>query len=312
MKRQKYRQVALCRWTRSALNNKRNCYKSIYGVKSHRCLQMTPVPNLCTFSCEFCWRKFEKNKSKNEYDSPDSLLDKMLKEQKRLLSGFGGNPNTPKKVLKEAMSPAYVAISLDGEPTIYPYLPNLIKEINSRGATSFLVTNGTLPKKIKELIKNKALPNTLLISVYATNPEDYKKITNSFIKNPLKKVIESLKLMKSLKDIRTDFRMTLVKGLNLKDAKGYSKLIKIAQPKFISIKGFSLLGDSKKTLKMENMPSMSELNDFANQIKKYTKYLIKRKDKISRVIILVKDEETWLWNKEKIKEQNQRIRNILL
>jgi wyosine [tRNA(Phe)-imidazoG37] synthetase (radical SAM superfamily) len=27
-----------------------------YGIRSHRCLQMTPVVDQCTHNCLFCWR----------------------------------------------------------------------------------------------------------------------------------------------------------------------------------------------------------------------------------------------------------------
>ena len=45
----------------------------------------------------------------------------------------------------------FFAISLTGEPTLYPKLPELIKEIHSRGKTSFLVTNGQHPEVLQKL-----------------------------------------------------------------------------------------------------------------------------------------------------------------
>lgn len=305
--REKAPVVSLCRWTKSALQGGRNCYKHIYGIKSHRCLQMSPVPEFCTFSCEFCWRKFRKRFKAKKYERPNELIKRVIERQRMLVSGFGGAPKVSREMWKEAMQPRHFAISLDGEPTLYPYLAELIKEVKARGMSVFLVTNGSLPKKLKELLDKNAIPDNLAISVYATNDNDYMKITNSFIKAPLDKVKESLKLMRNFEDCRTNFRMTLVNGLNLKDAEGYAKLIKIAKPKFITIKGYSYLGQSINKLKRSNMPYMAELERFAEEIKKHTNYIIKEKDAKSRAIILVKDEATWLWNMEKIKEQEKRF-----
>lgn len=50
--------VEACRWTKARLNGRRNCYKSVYGIQSHRRVQMTPALDFCTFSCQFCWRSF--------------------------------------------------------------------------------------------------------------------------------------------------------------------------------------------------------------------------------------------------------------
>jgi tRNA wybutosine-synthesizing protein 1 len=95
-------------------------------------------------------------------------------------------------------------------------------------------------------------------------------------------------LMKRFQNCRTIFRMTLVKGLNLKDAEGWAKLIKLAQPKIVEFKGYTWLGESRQRLKREDMPSMQELEDFARKITKLTGYKVKHKDKISRVIIFSK------------------------
>lgn len=282
--------VEVCRWTKSVLRGGRNCYKGFYGIKSHRCLQMTPTLDFCTFNCKFCWRSFSKNRFKaaGKWDSPKEILDAAIAAQRELLSGWKGNPKTKKEIFEEAMQPKHVAISLDGEPTLYPHLAELIKEIKNRSMTAFLVTNGTMPNRLGALLKKKAEPTNLYISVYATNPKDYLKITNSFLPDAWKRVLQSLKLMKKFRAARTIFRMTLVKGLNLKDAEGWARLIKLAKPKFVEFKGYTWLGESRKRLKAENMPTMQELEGFAKKIVKLTGYKIKHRDKVSRVIIFCK------------------------
>ena len=181
----KHSAVQLCRWTKSKIKNKKNCYKSVYGIKSHRCIQFTPTLDFCDFSCTFCWRSFGKDrfKSENKWDSPSELIDEMILAQRKLISGFGGDKEVTKQSFAEANDPHHVAISLDGEPTLYPQIADLIKEIKNRNMTVFIVTNGTMPNRVKELYEKEAEPDNLSISVYATNKENYKKITNSFIEN---------------------------------------------------------------------------------------------------------------------------------
>ena len=39
------------------LRDGEQCYKAIYGIQSHQCIQMTPVPpDLCSHQCLYCWR----------------------------------------------------------------------------------------------------------------------------------------------------------------------------------------------------------------------------------------------------------------
>lgn len=287
--------VEVCRWAKSVMRGGRNCYKGVYGIASHRCLQMTPTLDFCTFNCKFCWRTFGKDRFKatRKWDNPKEILDAAIAAQRELMSGWKGNKLTTLQKYNEALNPMHVAISLDGEPTLYPKIAELIKEIKKRGMTAFLVTNGTMPNRLKEILKKKTEPTNLYISVYATNPKDYKKITNSFLPNAFDKVLESLILMKKFKEARTIMRLTLVRGLNLKDAEGWAKLIKLAEPDIVEFKGYTWLGESRKRLKQEDMPSMPDLEKFAKKISKLTGYKVKHKDKISRVIIFARDKETW-------------------
>ena len=302
----KHSGVEICRWTKSRLKGKRNCYKAVYGVKSHRCVQMTPALDFCTFSCKFCWRSFgpDRNKASRRWDTPKDLVDAMILAQQKLLSGFGGNPLTPQEYFQQAQDPAHFAISLDGEPTLYPYIAELILEIKKRGATAFLVTNGTVPEKLQELLDKKAQPTNIYLSVYATNAEDYKKITNAFIGKPFEVVLRSLELLKKFDEARTIFRMTLVRGENMKDPEGFAVLAKKTEPDFIEMKGYSWLGESKERLPISAMPTIEEMDAFASIIAKETGYVLKARDVTSRVLILCKDEETWKWSLGKIKEQD--------
>ena len=305
----KHTGVEICRWTKSRMRGERNCYKATYGIKSHRCVQMTPTLDFCNFSCSWCWRTFGKDraKSENKWDSPKEIVDASIESQRKLLNGFGGNEKTTKKILQEAMDPSHFAISLDGEPTLYPKIVGLIKEIKDRGMTAFLVTNGTTPHRLKEMLEKNIVPTNLYISVYGPDEETHAKGTNAFAKGLWPKVMESLSLFPKFnkKCCRTVFRMTCVKGLTMQKPEEYAKLIAKTKPMFVELKGYSWLGESRDRLKQDAVPTMLELEEFAAEIIKVTGYTVKARDHVSRVIVMVKDESTWKWNLEKIKEQDR-------
>jgi len=92
--------------------------------------------------------------------------------------GHYGDPNQDKKKLDESLLPNHYAISLSGEPTMYPKLPELIKYLKSLAATKsiFLVTNGQEPDMIQKLEDENALPTQLYLSTNAADYQSFLKI----------------------------------------------------------------------------------------------------------------------------------------
>jgi len=289
--------VQICRWTKNSLRNQGSCYKEkFYGIKSHLCCQMSPYlacPNMCVH----CWRPIELDTrlklapESSEIDNPKEIIDKCIRAQQILLSGFGGSEKVNKTRLKQAQEPMQFAISLIGEPTLYPKLAELIKELRKRGKTSFLVTNGLFPDRLKELKNKKALPTQLYISLNYPNKKLFRKITKNKNKKAWEKLNQSLELMRDLKT-RKVIRLTLVRELNIdkKYAKDYAELVKKANPDFIEVKGYISVGFARKRLGYERMPSHEEIKDFAKEILKYIKdYKLLDEKKESKVVLLGKD-----------------------
>lgn len=216
-------------------------------------------------------------------DEPADILDGAILAQRELLSGFGGNPNANRKKFLEAQNPKHCAISLAGEPTIYPNINGLIQECWKRGMTSFFVTNGLHPDVLKDIIE----PTQIYISVTASDPKTYKAVCQPQVQAGWDKLNQSLELMPSF-TCRKVIRLTLVKGLNLKDPKGYSELIGKAKPDFIECKAFMFVGYARGRLRMENMPSHDEIKGFASELAHETSYKIVNESKPSRVVLLRK------------------------
>ena len=278
--------VKICYWTRKSLRENRVCYKEKwFGIESHRCLQMTPALTWCTQSCVFCWRplEFTVNGEPNS-DDPERIIEDSISVRKKLVTGFGGLEGIDKRKWKEAMTPTSVAISLAGEPMLYPRISDLIDVIHDRNMTSFLVTNGTRPDRIRLL---KREPTSLYISISAPNEDLYVKIAKPKIKDGWQKLQQSLELMKSL-SCRTVLRLTLVNGLNFRSIEDYADLVLKSEPDFIEAKSYSWLGTSRKRLPNSAVIERDVLTAFAETLALQTNYSVNSVDSASRVVLLSK------------------------
>jgi len=294
----KHSLVDVCEWTKNSLRNRGECYKQkFYGIKSHRCCEVSPSA-FCQNKCVHCWRAIELSENRKiglkECDNPLDLIDGFVKERAKLLMGFNGNPVTEKSKFKESLEPSHFAISLIGEPTLYPKLGELIKELRKRGKTSFIVTNGLQPAVLKNLSKKKSLPTQLYLSMNAGNKKLYDKWHRSYEKNAWKKYNESLNLMKKLKTRRV-IRMTLVKGLNMgeKNVKEFAVLIRKASPDFVEVKSYMSVGYARQRMGYDKMSSHKEIVGFAKMLAKEigSKYKILDEHVASRIVLIGKSKK---------------------
>jgi len=266
--------VELCHWTKKSLRNEGDCYKKVfYGIDTHRCVEFSPAGMMCHMKCIFCWRPMEFMKKiymdPGEVDDPKSLMEGIIKERRRLLSGYPGTPRVDKEKLKEALEPTHYAISLSGEPTLYPYLPELVKYLKSLPKTRsiFIVTNGMEPDMLKRLQDEDALPTQLYLSMNAPNRELFKKITRPLIKDSWERFLKSLDIL-SMINTRTIIRMTMIRGLNTdeKYIPEYVKLLRRGNPHFIEVKSYMHIGYSTRRLKRENMMSHEEIKEYSMKL----------------------------------------------
>lgn len=280
--------VKLCHWMRQSLLFNRECYKqTFYGIKSHRCLQMTPSINQCNHMCLFCWRHqgFTEKEFK-EVDEPKFILDGSIEAQRKLITGFKGDPRCDQLKWKEANDPNMLACSLSGEPTLYPKLGEFFEECHKRDITTFLVTNGTNPDALENM---DTLPKQLYVSIVAPNKELYKKICSPLISDGWERIKKTLELLPSL-DTRVVLRHTLVQGWNMdeKFISEYAKLDKIASPLFIEPKGYVFVGYSRKRMNLANMPSHENVKDFGLKLSEKMGYELSMEKSDSRVVLLSK------------------------
>ncbi|MFW9901200.1 MAG: radical SAM protein [Candidatus Thorarchaeota archaeon] len=350
----KHSSIKPCHWLEQRLatgRNNRNCYKGVFGIESHRCMQNTPSLPFCNHQCVFCWRDIESGSLGSEFvvepDDPKLLIDEMLRHHKdiiknhlplrryldnyeimidvlyyMLLNGekvhdinsLGNNIHVSKNKIEraisllknqkfvttdqslnnfrldddirccigsreelevlinreltspddimqahsEAMIPNHAAISLDGEPLLYPRMSEFVEEFRNRQMTTFIVTNGTLPERIENL---GHLPTQLYLTLPAPNEQIYKKICRPMIRNGWDKISNSLDLVNSL-SCRTLVRLTAVNKLNIADKyiTEYAKIIEKSNPDFFEIKGFTL--QAKALLISERLKNDAPIKDY--------------------------------------------------
>ncbi|MEM5871910.1 MAG: 4-demethylwyosine synthase TYW1 [Candidatus Aenigmatarchaeota archaeon] len=284
--------VQICTWTKKSLHDEGYCYKQkFYGIQSHRCMEFSPSAAFCELNCIFCWRPMEFMRfrflSSKEVDEPKVIYEKLLAERKKLLSGFPGDGKTNMKKFEESQTPTHFAISLSGEPTLYPKLPELVEFLRSLPQTKsiFIVSNGQEPKIIKKLLNSP--PTQLYISVNAPDATVFKKICRPVYKDAWSRFLKSLEIMSKMKTRRT-LRLTMIKGFNMdeKYVKSYAKLIKKSKAHFIEVKAFMWIGFSRKRLKQENMPLHNEIRKFAEKLAKESNLEIIDEKEDSRVVLL--------------------------
>lgn len=271
--------VKPCLWLNRSLRGGDQCYKHhFYGIASHRCVQMTPTLE-CNHLCLHCWRPIDDPIPGKEPMEPAELLEGILKGQQKFISGYGGSSTTDPERLVEAREPRHMAISLMGEPTLYPYLKEFIDLVSKRKMTSFLVSNATHPEVLAEL-----RPTQLYLSLNAPDQEKYRQICNPS-KDFWPKILESLELLKEHR-CRSVIRMTLARDLNMDGLENYARMIRNAEPDFVELKAYMHLGRSRARLDRTAMPDHSEILALAGSLAGLLGYHLEADVPLSRVALL--------------------------
>lgn len=296
--------VQICRWTKNALRGDRGCWKEkFYGISSAGCCEMTPAVMWCENQCLHCWRPIEMNLGTDlpVVEDPIEILDGIVEARKKLLIGFKGRKGVDLEKLESALEPKLYTTSLSGEPTIYPRLGEMFKEIRRRGAVSFLVTNGLNPGVLAGF-KDDELPTQIAVSTNAPNEKLFKIWHRSTKENAWQKFNETLDEIKKLKGkVRRVIRLTLVdtgkegkfnEATNMleENVKEYCDLIKKAEPDFIHVKGYKSVGYARDRMGYDNQPWHEAVKEYAKKIKEgLDGYKIAAEDERSCVVMLARD-----------------------
>ena len=245
--------VKLCRWTKNQMRGRGGCYKhTFYGITSYQCMEATPSL-ACASKCVFCWRH-HKNPVGTEWrwkqDEPSYIVEEAVELHKSMINEMRGVPGVLPDRLQEGFTVRHCALSLVGEPIMYPRINEMLKELHDRRISSFMVTNAQFPDEVKALD-----PVTqLYVSVDAATRDSLKAIDRPLFKDFWERFQGNLRNMRE-KQQRTVYRLTLVSGWNMTEVDSYAELVELGTPDFIEIKAVTYCGKSDaSTLTIENSP----------------------------------------------------------
>jgi tRNA wybutosine-synthesizing protein 1 len=164
---------------------------------------------------------------------------------------------------QEAHTVRHCALSLVGEPIMYPRIGELLGDLHRRKISTFLVTNGQHPHAIGTL-----RPITqLYVSVDAPTQESLIEIDRPLFNDAWDRLKQSLVSLKD-KGQRTVARLTVVKGWNSDEIEGYAKLIVLGQVSLVEVKGVTFCGKSDASnLNMTNSPWHHEVVELTRTLK---------------------------------------------
>lgn len=227
-----------------------------------------------------------------DWDAAETIVEGLLYEHKRILSGYkaqvlDGVVDDVK--YKEALNPNQIAISLSGEPMLYPHLGDMVRIFKDRGCTVFLVTSGVLPKSLESLRDGDADPTRLYVSLTSPDKDAYMKINRPIRPDVWSSLMKSLDLLKEFR-CPTVIRITAINGWNMsrRDIGGFAELIKRSGCSDIEVKGYMHVGFSTARLSEGNMPWFNEVMEFSEKLSDITGYRVKDSVTKSRVTLLSK------------------------
>lgn len=257
--------VKLCRWTKSMLRGRGGCYKhTFYNISSFQCMEMTPSL-ACANKCVFCWRHHTNPVTKSftwKHDPAEFLVENAIAAHRSMIKQMKGVPGVQADRYTEAMNVKHCALSLVGEPIIYPEINKFVSLLHDKHVSTFMVTNAQFPDRIRDLD-----PVTqLYVSIDAATKEDLKKIDRPVFEDFWERMLDCVKEI-GLKRQRTVFRLTLVNDYNVGHLEEYAKLVRMGKPDFIEVKGMTYCGDGgASSLTMKNVPYHEEVVKFCEDL----------------------------------------------
>lgn len=284
--------VGICHWTKRSFRHRGTCYKhSFYGISTHRCMEFSPAGMHCQNRCVYCWRPVE------FYDSmaieapraadPEEMVRGLMAERRRLLMGHYGDEAADAALIDEAQLPSHYAISLSGEPTMYPHLPALIRHLKSLEATKsvFLVTNGQEPAMVRRLRDEDALPTQLYLSANAADRESFMRINRPRYSDSWERWNETLGLLDGI-GTRTVIRVTLIRGHNTGDVAAFAQMLERSGAHFVEAKSYMHVGRSTGRLERDAMLEMGEVREFARGIASRGPFEYMDESEVSRIVVM--------------------------
>ncbi len=164
-------------------------------------IDLSPSLKQCNFDCVYCELKGAKTVDKmSEIVSVKEVMDAL------------------KSALKRHKEVDVITITANGEPTLYPYLDELVDEINKIKLNNklLILSNGAsiVDDRVREVLKKIGI---VKLSLDCATKKCFKKIDRPCSSIDLDKIIESMKSFSKTYDGSLVIEILVVEGINDKD-----------------------------------------------------------------------------------------------
>ena len=181
-------------------------------------IDLSPDKKRCNFDCIYC--ELEPAKPVMEYDNPPKS-EEIFEEVKNTVDEFDFDVLT---------------ITSNGEPTLYPYLNELIDKLKTLNKKLLILSNSST-------IDNKEIQNTLKkldivkLSLDSVNEKTFKRIDRPHKNIELKKIIEGIIEFRKIFENELIIEILVVKGINDKEDefKALNEVLKQINPNRVDI-----------------------------------------------------------------------------
>jgi hypothetical protein len=102
--------------------------------------------------CVFCWRHHTNpvgTEWKWAMDEPEEIVEGAVNGHYNMIKQLKGVPGVRPERFEEAFRIRHCALSLVGEPIMYPRINDMLGMLHKRGISTFLVTNAQFPEKVR-------------------------------------------------------------------------------------------------------------------------------------------------------------------
>ncbi len=199
-------------------------YQYIFGpVASRRFgmslgIDLSPDKKRCNFDCIYC--ELEKAKPVESYDNPPSA-DKIFEEIKKSVNLYKFDVLT---------------ITSNGEPTLYPYLDELINKLKTLNKKLLILSNSSTIDK-KEIQNTLKKLDIVKLSLDSANEKTFKKIDRPHKNILLQNIIKGMKEFRKLYKGELVIEILVVKGINdkVEEFQALNKILAEIEPDRVDI-----------------------------------------------------------------------------
>ncbi len=199
-------------------------------------------------------------------DAPELIVEGALAKHAAMVKEFKGTPGVIPARWAAAAVPRHCALSLVGEPIMYPHINALLRLLHGRRISTFLVTNAQFPDAIAALE-----PVTqLYVSIDAPTREALRAVDRPLFADFWERFLGCLDALRAKRQ-RTVYRLTLIAGpegnMGRGAAAAYAALIARGAPELIEVKGVTWSGVSDgSNLTMASVPWHADVKAFCEEL----------------------------------------------